>query len=151
MDTSREYYSEVHDIPLLNWEKCLEGKFYFMRKERAKEYDSKDVEAFYMLYDKYIEKYGLSEQHRKYIEAQKRYVDLVCRYVEAEKPDEFLLNYIAIEEAKLKQLDPNNHKGMTIGQTVTILSKWLGQWFDKRTRTLEEFKDLIEEYERSTK
>lgn len=148
---SREYYSEVYEIPLLNWEKCLEGKFYFIRKEPAKDYDSKDVEAFYQLYDKYIERYGLTEQHKRYIEAQKHYIELVCDYVEAEEPDQFLLTYISIAEKKLEELNPSKYEGMTIGQTVTLLSKWLGTWFSKRDRTLEEFKDLLEEYERSTK
>jgi hypothetical protein len=49
------------------------------------------------------------------------------------------------------KLEPTREKGMSIGQTVTILSKWLGQWINKKTITLEEYKDLIEEYERSNK
>lgn len=148
---SREYYSEVFDIPLLNWEKCLEGKFYFIRKKPANEYDEDDVKAFYVLYNKYIQKYGLGDSYEAYIEAQKHYIELVCDYVGAENPDPFLLTYIAIAERKVTELKPSNEGGMTIGQTVTILSKWLGSWFDKKTRTLEEFKDLLEEYERANK
>ena len=147
MSTTKNHYSEVYDIPLFNWEKCLEGDFKFMRLDRVKKYDLRDVEAFYRLYDKYIEKYDLTEEHKAYLDAQKHLIELRLQYVET--GDEFLLNYISIAEMDVRKLAPTNEGGMTIGQTVTILSKWMGQWINKKTITLEEYKDLIQEYERS--
>lgn len=147
MSTTKSHYSEVYDIPLFNWEKCLEGKFKFMRIKRVDEHDTSDIVAFYELYDKYLDKYGLTDSHLEYVEAQKRLIELRLRYVET--GDEFTLNYIAIAEMDVKRLDPTREDGMTIGQTVTILSKWMGQWINKKTITLEEYKDLIQEYERA--
>lgn len=148
---SVERFSELCDIPLLNWEKCLAGRFMFIREQRSKEYNNDDIKAFYELYNKYMERYGLSEQHRKYIEAQIRKSELICQYVEADVPDDFLLNYIAIEEGKIQQLNPANQKGMSIGQVVTMLSKWQGSWISKKDITVEEYKDLLELYERENK
>ena len=147
MSTTGKHYSEVYDIPLFNWEKCIEGKFQFMRIERAKKQTEKDIEAFYLLYDKYLEKYDLTDDHKRYVEAQKALIELRLQYVET--GDEFLLNYIAVAEIELQKLTPTNEGGMTIGQTVTILSKWMGRWINKKEITLEEYKDIIQEYERS--
>lgn len=146
---SEKHYSEVHEIPLLNWEKCLEGKYQFMRRKPAKKFDTGDIKAFYTLYNNYIEKYGLSKEQAKYLKLQEDYIKLWIKY--AETDDAFLINKLTMLEQDLAKAKPTNHKGMTIGQTVTWLSKWLGSWFDKRTRTLEEFKDLIQEYERANK
>lgn len=147
MNTTKTHYSEVYDIPLFNWEKCLEGNFKFMRTERAEKQEVADIEAFYRLYDKYLEKYGLTNEHREYVEAQKRLIELRLHYIDT--GDEFTLNYIAIAEIDVKKLEPTKEGGMTIGQTVTILSKWMGHWIDKKKITLEEYKDLIQEYERA--
>jgi hypothetical protein len=138
-------------MPLLNWEKCLEGKFYFIRKEKASEYDKEDVEAFYSLYNKYLNKYGLSQDLIDYMEAQVHFIELVAAYAEQKNPNKSILNQIAVAEGRLKDLNPMNHKGMTIGQVITQLSKWMGQWINKRQITVEDFKDLIQEYERENK
>lgn len=149
MSTIKKHYSEVFDIPLFNWEKCLEGQFHFMRLERSKTQDTSDIKAFYKLYDKYLDRYDLSSEHKRYVEAQKHLIELRLQYVET--GNEFLLNYIAIAEIDVANLEPTKEGGMTIGQTITLLSKWMGQWIDKKKITLEEYKDLIQEYERSNK
>lgn len=148
MSTTKKHYSEIFDIPLLNWEKCLDGDFRFIRIERVDKHDLSDVEAFYKLYDKYLQKYGLTEEHKEYVEAQKRLIELRLQWIET--GDDFLLNYIAIAEMDVLKLNPTKEGGMTIGQTITILSKSMGQWINKKTITLEEYKDLIQEYERSS-
>ena len=147
MSTTKNHYSEVYDIPLFNWEKCLEGDFKFMRIKRVKTFDVSDVEAFYKMYDKYIDRYDLTDEHKAYVEAQRNLIELRLQWVDTE--DDFLLNYIAIAEMDVRKLEPTKEKGMSIGQTVAILSKWMGQWINKKTITLEEYKDLIQEYERA--
>ncbi len=149
---SKKHYTELFEMPLLNWEKCMEGDLKFIRIKRSdKAVDSDDVEAFYSLYNKYIKKYGLSQDLKDYLEAQKHFIELAILYSESEKPDKSLINQITVAKARLDELNPNNHEGMTIGQVVIMLNKWMGQWINKSQISVEEFKSLIKEYERENK
>ena len=148
MNNSEKYYLELDDTPLYNWEKLLDGEFKFIRKNnKKKEVDVQDMVHFYKLYDKYIEKYGLSKEHSKYVAQQKQLIELKLDFLET--GNKFMLTQIEIANRKLDELRPKKEGGLTIGQQVVILSKWMGQWFDKRKRTVTEYKDLIKEYERA--
>lgn len=145
MNSSKKYYTELDDTPLYVWEKVLEGNYNFMRKERKEKSTNDDVIAFYKLYDKYLQKYGLSKQHQKYMNKLHDIVLLKLEYLET--GDKFKLTQIEISQAQLKDLKPKEN-GLTIGQQVIVLSKWMGQWIDKKKITVTEYKDLIAEYER---
>lgn len=145
---SSKHYSEVYDIPLFNWEKVLQGKYQFMRLKPSKEkFNEADIKAFYTLYNTYIKEYGLTSEQKKYLKLKEDYIKLYIKY--AETDDAFILNQLSIIEADIEKLDPAKHQGMTIGQTIVWLSKWMGTWIDKKSITLAEFKDLIKEYERA--
>lgn len=146
MDNSKKYYTELDDTPLYVWEKVLEGNYNFMRKERNEKSTNDDVIAFYKLYDKYLKKYGLSKQHQKYMDKLHDIVLLKLEYLET--GNKFKLTQIEISQAQLKDLKPKEG-GLTIGQQVIVLSKWMGQWIDKKKITVTEYKDLISEYERA--
>lgn len=135
-------------MPLFNWEKVLEGNYKFMCIERVEEYGEDEIKAFYTLYNKYLERYGLGKEYEEYIEAQKMLIEYNLQFVET--GDRFLLNYITIEIDNMNRLRPTNEQGITIGRVVARLSKWKGgQWINKKEISVEEYKDLIEEYERS--
>ena len=142
-------YEELFDIPLLNWEKCLEGRYEFMRIERTNVFDENDIVAFYNLFDKYIERKGLSEEYLQYIEKQRDYLKIVIEYLRT--GDENLLNQIAIMQIDLNVLNPTKNKGVPIGETLTILSKWMGAWIDKKKVTVEDYIDLCNQYEEYVK
>lgn len=146
MKSSKKYYTELDDTPLYVWEKVLEGNYNFMRKDRKEKSTNDDVIAFYKLYDKYLKKYGLSKQHQKYMDKLHDIVLLKLEYLET--GDKFKLTQIEISQAQLKDLKPKEN-GLTIGQQVIVLSKWMGQWIDKKKITVTEYKDLIAEYERA--
>jgi len=146
LKSSKKYYTELDDTPLYVWEKVLEGNYNFMRKERKEKSTNDDVIAFYILYDKYLRKYGLSKQHQKYMDKLHDIVLLKLEYLET--GNKFKLTQIEISQAQLKDLKPKEN-GLTIGQQVIVLSKWMGQWIDKKKITVTEYKDLIAEYERA--
>lgn len=146
LKSSKKYYTELDDTPLYVWEKVLEGNYNFMRKERKEKATNDDVIAFYKLYDKYLRKYGLSKQHQKYMDKLHDIVLLKLEYLET--GDKFKLTQIEISKSQLKDLKPKEN-GLTIGQQVIVLSKWMGQWIDKKKITVTEYKDLISEYERA--
>lgn len=145
MKSSKKYYTELDDTPLYVWEKVLEGNYNFMLKDRKEKSTNDDVIAFYRLYDKYLQKYGLSKQHQKYMDKLHDIVLLKLEYLET--GDKFKLTQIEISKSQLKDLKPKEN-GLTIGQQVIVLSKWMGQWIDKKKITVTEYKDLIAEYER---
>jgi hypothetical protein len=62
-----------------------------------------------------------------------------------------LLNNIEIAQIELEQLDPSKHDGMTIQQVLIYLSKWLGYRIDTKLVTIVEFKEMQEQYVRSSK
>src|SRR5699024_89332 len=146
LDNSKKYYTELDNTPLYVWEKVLEGNYNFMRKERKENATNDDVIAFYKLYDKYLKKYGLSKQHQKYMDKLHDVVLLKLEYLET--GNKFKLTQIEISQAQLKDLKPKEN-GLTIGQQIVVLSKWMGQWIDKKKITVTEYKDLISEYERA--
>jgi hypothetical protein len=146
---SEKYYSEVYDIPLFNWERVLEGDYQFMRVEpNKKKFGVDDINAFNILYNNYIDKYGLSGDQKKTTKLQRQYVKLYVQYVETN--NEFILNQLGMIEDDLLKMRKAVHKGMTISQTLVWLSKWMGgSWINKKEMTLDGFKVLIQEYERA--
>lgn len=149
MNISKKHYSALDEIPLHNWEKCLEGNFQYMCKKSIKNWGATQVKAFEVIYDKYIKKYGLGKLYDEYLELKKTIALLELSYVET--GDKFILNQIQIEQVNLKALEPTSEGGMSIGQIVVHLSKWMGDWINKKKITVEEYKSLLQEYEHSQK
>ena len=150
---SEKYYTELDQILLYNWRKCIEGKFHFMLVEPPKgKRKTKDLIAdkiaFENLYNKYIEEYGLGEKAEEHIETKKRIIEYRLDYIQS--GDRSLLTDIEIEERILKDNDPTNYKGMTIGEVLVYINKWMGgEWKSDRQLTVAEFQDLIKQYEQS--
>ena len=146
---SKKHYSEIFDIPLLNWEKCLEGRYEFMRREKVNKFDKSDVEQFVLLFDKYLKRRGLSDEQIKYFEKQKIYLEFTIQYLRT--GNQMLLNHLAISEIEMNEIDPRRHKGVSIGQTIVTLSKWMKSWIDKKAITLEDYINLLTEFEKDIK
>lgn len=149
MNISKKHYLELDELPLHNWEKCLEGDFKYMCERSIKEWGNAEVQAFEVIYDKYIQRYGLGDLYDEYLALKKTIALLELSYVET--GDTFILNQINIEKVNLIALEPTSEGGMTIGQIVVHLSKWMGTWINKKQITVEEYKSLLEEYERNQK
>jgi len=172
LNTSKKYYSDPDEMPLINWEKCLNGKFSYMRLSPSKpffktltwlttisflpnsfltifKYNDKDIAAFYKFYNEYIDRYNLPDQQMRYLAAQRNLIDLQIQYLESGNSN--LLTQISIEKIIVKELKPSNEGGMTIGQMIVVLGKWFGSWINKKEITVGGYKDLIQEYERANK
>lgn len=152
---SEKYYTQLDEISLFNWQRCLEGKHYFMLKkapssERNETEQREDYIAFQKLYNTYLEKYGLTEQYKKYLESQENV--LKCRFNFCDTGNKEWVTAESIHYRDMQRLDPSKQKGMTIGQLMVHLNKWMGgQWIRTRDISVEEFHNLIEEYEQSNK
>lgn len=146
---SKKHYSEVYDIPLFNWEKCIEGRYEFMRIERIRKYDESDIKAFLELFDKYLKYRGLTNHQLAYLEKQKVYIEFAVKFIET--GNQAYLTQMTITEIEMNDLNPTRHKGVSIGATVVTLSKWLGSWIDKKKVTLEDYLVMLDEFENEHK
>ena len=149
MNTSKKYYSDPDEMPLINWEMCLNGKFSYMRLTPSNKYNDKDIAAFYKFYNEYIDRYNLPDQQMRYFEAMMVLIDLRADYIDT--GDNSILTRILIEKIIVEELKPSNEGGMTIGQMIVVLGKWFGSWINKKEITVGGYKDLIQEYERANK
>lgn len=145
MNTSKKYYSDPDEMPLINWEKCLDGKFSYMRLKPSSKYNEDDVKAFYSFYNAYIEKYDLPEQQTRYLEAQRELIDMQIEYLESGNAS--LLTQISIEKIRVEELKPSNEGGLTISEMVIVLGKWFGSWIKKSDLMVSDYKDLTKLYE----
>jgi hypothetical protein len=120
------------------------------KKKRKMKDVFNDRIAFESLYNKYIEAYGLGERMEDYIESKRRVIEYRLDYIQT--GDKALLTEIEIEEKLLKDNDPTNYKGMSIGEVLVHINKWMGgSWKSDRQLTVAEFQDLIKQYEQSNK
>jgi hypothetical protein len=146
---SSAHYLECDEIPLYNWEKCTQGQFQFIRLKPSKTFNESDIEAFYTLYDKYLVQFDLSQEFKAYLESQKKLIRLRIVYIET--GDETILNDIAVEEHLSNDLNPNKTQGMTISETLIVLSKHMKIWINKKEITLADWRNMLKDYERSNK
>lgn len=146
---SKKHYSEIYDIPLFNWEKCIEGRYEFMRVERIRKYDESDIKAFLELFDKYLKHRGLTKNQLEYLEKQKIYIEFAVKFLET--GSQAYLTQMAITEIEMNDLNPTKYKGVSIGATVVTLSKWMSTWIDKKKVTLEDYLVMLDEFEKEHK
>ena len=146
LNTSAEYWASIYEMPLHNWIKCTEGDFRFVRKvvDLDTEETDQDAEKWAVVYDQYIDKYGLSEMYKKLLETMRKKALLELSFVKTR--DRFKLTLISAQEEKLKGMLNNNGNGMTIEQALIHLSKWLGYRIDNRQTTVVEYFNLLAEY-----
>lgn len=141
MNSSKNRWESVKDLPLFNWIKCNEGNVKYVNKD---EKPRKDDEAYFRkLYDEYLSVYGIGENLSEYLNTKRKLAGHRLDYIL--KGDEFILNLIAIEEIKLQDLE-KQMTGVNYESLLNDLRKQLGIWIDAKIITVSEFKSLIEQY-----
>jgi len=145
------YYTELHDFPLFNWIKCNEGDFRYMRKEFSahEEMTGNDQKAWEILYDQYLQKYGLSKLYKKMLGIMREKALLECTFVMTR--DRFKLTQIEIKEAELSSALANNGNGMSIEEALIYLSKWLGYRLNVKEISVVEYFNMLEQYGKANK
>jgi len=134
-------------MPLYNWDECHQGKLHFVNHDHKP--TKHDFERFEVLQDQYIERYDLREEMIEFLKIKITLTKLRLMYIET--GDKMLLNQIEIETENLKNADPSNIEGMTIDQSLAWLRTQMPAWIDKKTITVTEWRDLMDEYGRRNK
>jgi len=141
-----KYYQSIDEIPLFNWQKCLEGDVKYVNLETKE--DSGNQEAFTKLYDEFLQKRGVNKEYKKYLDILKKKAMLQCEFLITK--DNFKLTQIEIEDAKIVSLQKTSESGLSIEKTLIYLGKWLGYRLDWKVITVTEFYSIMEEYEKQS-
>jgi hypothetical protein len=144
---SNQSYSTIDDFPLYNWGKCQSGDMrYVNRDAKSTKYD----EIIWLkLYNEYLERFGIGEGLEYFLKLKIHLVKLRLQFIQTN--DLFLLNQIKVAEAQMISADPSKLQGMTTQQCLVHLSKWMGTIVRAKEITIVEFKEMFEEYARSSK
>ena len=74
-----KYYQSIDEIPLFNWQKCLNGELKYVHLELKEETDNQ--EAFNKLYDEFLQKRGVNKEYQKYLDILKKKALLQCEFL----------------------------------------------------------------------
>ena len=143
---SEKYYQSIEEIPLFNWQKCLEGDVKYVNLQTKD--DSSNQEAFNKLYDEFLQKRGVNKEYKKYLDILKKKAMLQCEFLITK--DDFKLTQIEIEDAKIVSLQKTSEEGLSIDKTLIYLGKWLGYRLDWKIISVSEFYSILEEYEKQS-
>jgi predicted metal-dependent TIM-barrel fold hydrolase len=141
-----KYYSELNEIPLYNFEKCLEGDYRFVCKNKPEKWGVDEVEAFGIIYEKYVQKYQKKELDSQFKLLQS-IVILQDMYVQT--GDEYFITQAEIKRAQLPKAQEKQERDTT--STLIVLSKWMGFRLNPREISVDEFYSIVQNYERANK
>ena len=140
------HYQSIEEIPLFNWQKCLEGDVKYVNLETKE--DESNQEVFTKLYDQFLQKRGVNKEYKKYLDILKKKALLQCEFLITK--DNFKLTQIEIEDAKIVSLQKTSEAGLSIDKTLIYLGKWLGYRLDWKIISVSEFYSILEEYEKQS-
>ena len=139
------YYTSIEELPLYNWEKCQNGDLTYTRIDNEETSHELDMKSWEILNYEYMERFGISRHHRRYLELQKRLLLLQLELVET--GNRFLNNKIRqVTDEITNVFKDEKGKGMNIDQSLVYLSKFMGFRLDKRTMKTLEYFTLLNEY-----
>lgn len=140
---SKKHYDSIDDMPLYNWNKCINGDYYYVRIDE-KQLDLPECEeAFKKVYESYMNVFGIDRKYKEQIETIKKIALLQCDYLITK--DQFKLTQIEVENAKLEMFNGKLASNVTLQQTLIYLSKWLGYRLDWKQVTVSEYYTILEE------
>lgn len=149
-NTQGKYYKSIDELPLINWIKCTEGNVEFVRTQNPQNpAQVADFEAWELIYDDYIKRFGLSDLYKRLLEVQRKKALLECEYTL--KRERFKLTLINLEEQKLNEMMNNAGEGMDIQTTLIHLSKWLGYHLDENNITTLFYFNTLKQYGKENK
>ena len=108
-----------------------------------------DSIAWEMVYDDYINKFGLGKLYKKLLEAMIRKAKAELDFCIS--GNRLKLTTAEIEEQRIETMMRNKGSGMTISQTLIHLSKWIGHWLNIKELKTQEYFDLLSEFEKHNK
>lgn len=138
--SEEHYFLELNEIPLYNFDKCLNGKYGYTRRSWSVGNDEKDFEAWTSIYDQYIAKFGIGRDYSIFLDKMEELTLINCDFVMT--GNNFLLNKKRLLEAELKEYTEKEGVGLT--QQIVVVTKWMGSRVNPRETSAEEFFTMLE-------
>ena len=130
-------------MPLNSWIECHNGNINFVRRG-YKGCETADVFYWTKLVDEHIERFGLQESYKEYINIKIELATQQMEYVETENKK--VKNVIRRLEAQLQKMLISNGENLDVNDVLIYLSKFLGYKIDKFTLTVTEYFKMINIY-----
>lgn len=133
-------------MPLYNWIKVTEDNdLKYVYKDIDTRLNEGILEqAWELIFDDYLKRYGLSKMYKRLLEVKKRKALLECEYVITR--DKFNLTLIEMEERNLEQMLNNKGEGVSINTALVYLGKWVGYRLNPKELTTLEYFTLMDLY-----
>jgi RNAse (barnase) inhibitor barstar len=142
-----EYYLSIDDMMLYSWIKIMNGDKTYCRRNLSVGNAQKDIEAYDILHDDYIKRFGLSKYYKQLLDAIKQKALAEIQY--ALTKDRHQLTIIEIKTLDLENKMNGGHNGMTIEQMLVHLGRWMGTWLSAKEISVTEYFLMVEEYKKS--
>lgn len=142
-----KYYSKLSEMPLINFQECLNGNYGHIKKRETETYTVSDFKAWLLIYDLFLQKYDGKNLNTKY-NILKSLLSLKAAYIESGDP--FLLTQIKIKESELPLVQEKNQE-IDFIENLVELSKFMGYRLDIKTETVDTYFAIIKRYERENK
>jgi hypothetical protein len=126
---------------LRSWRLANDGDLSALRIDPNKGDKESDLKAWEMLYNNFLEKIGLSEDFKRYIELIKEKIELTNEYIQTR--ERFKLNDINQIDAELLAYQKTAGKGLTIDEVLPRLTDRYKVHFRERDLTVLEYFNLI--------
>lgn len=139
MSSKYEFYNGLDELPLYNWINIHKKKSlkYIIKNIDYDQFEIKEDdeqiigEKWTILYDEYIDGYGLNKKYLRVLELERRIAVLQCERWINDNP--FLKNEIKINKRKLIKEQTNNtidNSGNDFIKQIVIIEKWLNSTID---------------------
>lgn len=130
------YYTEIDEVSLRNYRKAMDGKLEYLRKDQSVGTKKEDLKAWQLVYDDYLNEFGLGDRYEYYLELQMELVELNCEFVET--GERFLLNRVEQIKAELKSFETVEDSD-SLDDAITYVSKWIGSVINEREISAKSF------------
>lgn len=138
------YFLTIDRLTMDRWLKCQEGDLTALRINAKIGSIDQDFNAWELVNQNYIETFGVSRKHVRYLQLQKELLLLRLELLITE--DRFLLNKIDDIEKEMSSVFVSEQPNAKISTTFVHLSKFMGFRITPETISVLEFFTMIEEY-----
>lgn len=134
--SSVNYYLNIDEMPLYNWRKCQEGDITFVRLNTENGTKKTDLEAWDIVYNSFITKFGLSPKLLNYLRKKNQLTKKLKEY--AISGDRFILNEINVLKSAVEDFEKQTGKS-GLDDAVYYVSKSFGNFIDEKKVTVAQF------------
>lgn len=138
------YFLTIDKLTMDRWLKCQEGDLTALRVDPGIGSEEQDFVAWELVNQNYIETFGVSRKHVRYLQLQKEL--LIVRLEMLITGDKFLLNRIDDIEREMTSVFVSDQPNQNITTTFIHLSKFMGYRITAETISVLEFFTMVEEY-----